>query len=339
MKYKNIILTALILVFFSLLFMGSYSYWNSASPEKTCASCHEIRNSVSSFMTSAHRELACTECHGTALSNGFHSLKEKANMVFTHVKEDVKHEDIRMTEDQVLAMQSECARCHQSEHANWLAGGHSTTYNDIFLDSVHNAMEAPYPDCFRCHGMFYDKTINDLMEPLATTGPWTLKDPEKGSHPAVPCLACHQVHTENEVLANQTAGEPRNPAVSLYIRAEGMYLRADKMLKAKVYHDGREVQTSDAFSQQMCISCHSPNFAHKAGTEDDRTPVGVHEGLSCNSCHKPHSAAVTNSCVACHPAMSKNCKLDVREMNTTYANPDSPNNIHFVSCADCHDKM
>jgi hypothetical protein len=24
-------------------------------------------------------------------------------------------------------------------------------------------------------------------------------------------------------------------------------------------------------------------------------------------------------------------------METTYANPASPNNIHFVACSDCHD--
>jgi hypothetical protein len=28
--------------------------------------------------------------------------------------------------------------------------------------------------------------------------------------------------------------------------------------------------------------------------------------------------------------------LDVETMNTTYFNPGSPYNIHFVSCKDCH---
>jgi hypothetical protein len=288
-------------------------------------------------MSSAHRTMSCTECHGTALSNGIHSLKEKANMVFTHVREDVRQEEIRMNEAQVLAMQSECARCHQSEHANWLSGGHSANYSDIFLDSVHNSMEPPYADCFRCHGMFYDKSIQDLMEPISKVGPWSLKENDKGSQPVVPCLACHQVHTPNEILSLQDLNEPRNPPVSLYLRADKMYLRADKILKARIFHEGREVMTSDDYAQRICTSCHSPNYAHKAGSEDDRTPVGVHEGLSCNSCHKPHSNDARNSCVACHPAKSKNCKLDVREMNTTYSNPNSSNNIHFVSCSDCHD--
>jgi len=335
-KYRGFIIAAIILMFFLFLFTGSYTYWNSASPDKTCASCHEIQSSVHSFMTTAHRNLACAECHGTALSNGIHSLKEKANMVFVHSSEDVKKEDIHMNEEQVLAVHNQCARCHQSEHANWLAGGHSVNYNEIFLDSVHNSMEAPYPDCFRCHGMFYDKTITDLMEPISTKGPWNLKEKDKGLHPTVPCLACHQIHTPNEVLSKGSLDKSRNPAIALYMRADKMYLRADKILKTRIFHDGREVNTSNDYAQRICVSCHSPNFAHKAGTEDDRTPVGVHEGLSCNSCHKPHSNDASNSCSACHSSVSKNCKLDVRTMNTTYANPKSQNNIHFVACKDCH---
>jgi hypothetical protein len=338
MRYKNIILTTLILVFTFLLFLGSYSYWNNAAPEKTCASCHEIRNSVSSMQNSAHRELACSECHGTALSNGIHSLKEKANMVFTHVREDVTHDDIGMNEEQVLAIQGECARCHQSEYANWLFGGHSTTYETIFLDSVHNVLEPPYPDCLRCHGMFYDNTIYDLLLTTENTGPWEFREKNKGSQPAVPCLACHQVHTENELLAQQMPGDTRHPSVSLYMRSDKMHLRADKILKTKIFRDGEEIVTSDDYAQRLCISCHSPNFQHAAGSHDDRTPTGVHEGLSCNACHKPHSNDTKNSCVACHPAIS-NCHLDVMQMNTTYADPDSPNNIHFVSCADCHPKL
>jgi hypothetical protein len=242
-----------------------------------------------------------------------------------------------MNEEQVLITSQECARCHQSEYANWLAGGHSTSYEDIFLDSVHNSMEAPYPDCFRCHGMFYDGTINDLIEPISTQGPWHLKEKGKESQPTVPCMACHQIHTDNELLqVSLNDSLPRNPAIALYVRADKIYLRADKLVKPLIYHQGKEVITSNDYAQRLCVNCHSPNWAHAAGTQDDRTPTGVHEGLSCNSCHKPHSNDARNSCVACHPAISKNCKLDVHTMNTTYADPNSPNNIHFVACSDCH---
>ena len=60
--------------------------------------------------------------------------------------------------------------------------------------------------------------------------------------------------------------------------------------------------------------------------------------LICTACHDPHSNDARNSCASCHPAIS-NCKLDVATMNTSYADPKSKNNIHFVSCADCHQEI
>jgi len=81
---KSYMLFAAFAMLFLVGFSAFYGYWNSASPSKTCASCHEIESSVNLLYKSAHRELACKECHGTALSNGFHSLKEKGMMVVHH---------------------------------------------------------------------------------------------------------------------------------------------------------------------------------------------------------------------------------------------------------------
>ena len=192
-------------------------------------------------------------------------------------------------------------------------------------------MEAPYPDCLRCHGMFFDDNIEALMGPLDTTGPWHFKNPEMAEKPTVPCLACHQMHTENDTLAED--GDLRNPAFALYSRADKMYLRADKLVKPEILHNGKPIDVSDDYAQRLCVHCHSPNFQHEAGTEDDRTPTGVHEGLSCNACHEQLSNRAANSCVKCHPATS-NCILDVHNMDTTFANPNSPNNIHSVGCSD-----
>ena len=256
-------------------------------------------------------------------------------MVLTHFDDAPQNEEIRMSEEQVLQVSEACERCHQSEYARWSSGGHATTYADIFLDEEHNKMEAPYPDCLRCHGMFFDDNIEALMEPLDTTGPWRFKDPEMAEKPTVPCLACHQMHTENGTLAED--GDLRNPAFALYSRADKMYLRADKLVKPEILHNGKPIDVSDDYAQRLCVHCHSPNFQHEAGTEDDRTPTGVHEGLSCNACHEPHSNSAANSCVKCHPATS-NCNLDVHTMDTTFANPNSPNNIHSVGCSDCHEE-
>jgi hypothetical protein len=325
----------------AISFFGFYNYWNHADPVETCASCHEINPSVSSWKDASHREIECFECHGTALSNGFHSLKQKGNMVLTHLADEKWNSDIELNEDRVLEVMDRCANCHQSEYSKWKAGRHSTTYENIFLNPVHNSVERLYWDCFRCHGMFYESDIYDLVSPISTIGPWELHDSEKAGQPTIPCLACHQIHTPNAPYQNlkqvQTPREimTRNPSFGLYIRSDRIFLRADLLPLPEMFKEGKAIMISDNPSTALCIQCHAPGAFHGVGTNDDRTPTGVHEGLSCQSCHEPHSNNPKNSCVNCHQAIS-NCGLDVMTMNTTFYNPGSPHNIHYVSCEDCH---
>jgi hypothetical protein len=75
----------------------------------------------------------------------------------------------------------------------------------------------------------------------------------------------------------------------------------------------------------------------QAGSGDDRTAVGVHEGLSCLACHLKHGQQTRASCANCHPRLS-NCGLDVEKMDTTFKDPKGGHNIHSVKCADCHPK-
>ena len=333
---KNWLLFLIIPLGFLLLFStGFYTYWNNADPRSTCASCHEITPSVSTWEHSAHRDVPCFDCHGTALGNGIHSLKEKANMLFTHFSSEKYHDEIRLSEAQVLEMQGRCAKCHQSEYARWASGGHATGYARIFLDSAHNAQERLYWDCFRCHGMYYEGNIYDLVTPVSTEGPWSLLEPEKAGQAVMPCLACHQVHSPNEVLGTASAGEERNPSFGLYLRSDKMHLRADHLPRPDMFGDGRKLLVSTDPVQALCLQCHAPGAHRIAGSSDDRTPTGVHEGLSCRSCHEPHSNTAAASCLTCHPAIS-NCGLDVHAMNTSFRDPLSPNNIHFVACVDCH---
>ncbi len=309
--------------------VASYATWNRLDPANTCAGCHEIKANHESWLASAHADIHCIECHGTAVSGGLHSLKEKTNMVLTHFTSDKRDEDICLSEEQVLDVSVRCAECHQSEHAGWLAGGHGITYKDIFLDGDHNRMERPYPDCFRCHGMFYDGNLQQLMGDLEG-GPDTYRvvDTKQTDRPVMPCLACHQMHTDK--------GYPEHPKTSLYVRSEKMHLRTDYLTKVDMQDNGRPVLTSDDPNSLLCLQCHSPNAWHQAGSEDDRTPTGVHEGIGCLACHQPHSNLATASCDNCHPAMS-NCGVDVKTMNTTYTDLKSPNNIHHITCASCHD--
>jgi hypothetical protein len=348
MKRRRIIFylvaPAAILLF---LFLG-YAGWNAADPQRTCASCHEIVPSFEEWQLSAHREVGCAGCHGTALGNGFHSLKEKSGMLFSHLARRPYNEEIRLDEKGVLEVMEACTECHASEYRNWLAGGHSATYADIFLDEFHNSREQPYWDCLRCHGMFYDGTIYELVEPVSTTGPWKLKEEGAGENPVIPCLACHGIHQRNEPLtrpenmddpaAIHYLREARAPAAGLHVRSDGMFLRADLLPEPDMYDGGRAVLASGDPLQRTCIQCHAPGWNHATGSSDDRTPTGVHEGISCMACHLPHSNEARASCRHCHPALS-NCGLDVETMNTTFLDRDSPHNIHFVACEDCHEPV
>lgn len=344
-KLRNIILVCL--AFLIILSLG-YSGWNSANPERTCASCHEISPSVDIWQHSAHRDVSCVDCHGTAMSNGLHSLKQKTGMLFQHMKKEEDKKAPGLDEAGVLEVMEACIECHQDEYRSWSASGHSATYADIFLNEKHNSMERPYPDCFRCHGMYYDGSIGDLLEPVSISGPWKLLDAEKAQQPVIPCLACHGIHMENETLSHPGTMDdpaatfyeraPREQYTSLYIRSDRVHLRSDLLRKPDIYHEGEKILVSDDPVQRICMQCHAPNWAHESGSEDDRTPSGVHEGISCLACHSDHSNNPAGACTSCHPAVTS-CKQDVMKMNTSYLSRESPNNIHSMACVDCHNPI
>jgi hypothetical protein len=87
--------------------------------------------------------------------------------------------------------------------------------------------------------------------------------------------------------------------------------------------------------QALCYQCHAPIATRQVRSGDDRTPLGVHEGLSCYACHENHSMRTRASCSNCHPRLS-NCGIDVETMDTTFKSTQSPHNVHFVKCTDCH---
>lgn len=332
-----------VFIIFLIGFGSFYTYWNTASPEKTCASCHEIGRSVKAFAQSSHRDFHCSECHGTALSNGMYSLSEKTRMVVSHIK-NAEADKIMLSEPQLLRVMDNCRRCHASTFAKWSSGGHSIDYGHVFLNPRHNSTEQINFDCLRCHGMFFKGSVTDIIAPLNIRGPWKLLNEELAKNPAIPCMACHLIHQKGTPVLNPGYDDPKaifyqrkNEGVKsgFYVRHEKTWYPANELPKLKLWQGAQLIAVSDDPVMRGCIQCHAPNAHHQAGTSDDRTPRGVHEGLSCRACHDVHSNDARNSCTACHPAIS-NCKLDVTTMNTTFADSQSPNNIHFVSCTDCH---
>ena len=341
---KKYLLSGITIIVLLLIFTG-YRAWNTLNPAMTCAQCHEIRSSHDSWLGSAHAEVQCTECHGTAMSDGLRSIKEKTGMVVAHFSDKKHPYDIYLTESQVLDISGRCIQCHQSEHAGWLASGHAVNYREIFMDKDHNATEKPYWDCLRCHGMFYDGNINDLMYLEGEPSAWYIKDTKQELRPAIPCLSCHQIHTDNPVskryisTMDSTTKSVRQTRNVLYVRSEKMHLRSDMLTPVTMKDDdNKPVNRAIDPNTLLCQQCHAPDYVHRAGSQDDRTPVGVHEGISCTACHKVHSGDTRESCLICHSEVSKNCRMDVRTMNTTYLSKNSPNDIHRINCTSCHEE-
>jgi hypothetical protein len=333
-----------------LLLFGGTILWATLTPtawaagkdqSSSCRSCHDLLDAPPTGISTSHSQWDCQECHRHALSPEFHKKglgladlqKRQASIVAA---------GIRLSEEQVLALAKQCQSCHTAEFTPWSASRHHFTYGQSFLNEKHNRMEPPIDDCLRCHAMFFKGAIGDLLTPLDRVGPWKMKSAKLARHDSIPCLSCHRVHPEESAptpLPQYAALRPppeKGPAsVGFYDRREARFFALNDLPHPQV-HDGQgSVKISSDPRLRNCYQCHAPNAAHRTGTSDDKTPRGVHAGLSCLDCHGVHDLSARNSCAACHPAIS-HCKLDVTRMDTTNKDPASKHNIHNVACTDCH---
>lgn len=324
-----------------LILPGASAYYEY-SGGRSCARCHEIWQPYTDWHTSTHRNVPCSACHGDVftLDAGFH-LKNIHRLV-AHLRGEVP-EQVRLKTEDVLGVGERCRKCHQQEYADWAAGAHSATYAEIFLDKNHNRQRHLMDDCLRCHAMHFEGAIRDLVTPLDTRGPWTLRKPELAGQPVIPCLSCHQMHRQGlplvrpafKLLNPGPNQEIFRPSLALFDRRELDYVPLGRLSLPKMSDGDRPVRISPDPRQALCYQCHAPLAGMEVGSGDDRTAVGVHEGLSCLACHEGHSQKTRASCADCHPSLS-NCGLDVETMDTTFKSIKSPHNIHFVKCINCH---
>src|SRR6266536_2535232 len=199
-KFPRIrVLAAFAIVLAAILFLPGASLYYSYSGGRSCARCHEIWQPYRDWHESAHRNVACSECHGDVLTldAGFH-LKNLRQLA-AHVRGDVP-EQVRLKTDDVLKIGTRCAKCHRQEFAAWSSGPHGVPYAKIFLDKDHNQRKLLMDDCLRCHSMHFEGSIRDLVTPVNTQGSWTLRNPKLADQPAIPCLACHQMHRQGDPL-------------------------------------------------------------------------------------------------------------------------------------------
>jgi len=323
---------------FALAPAASIYYESKGGPG--CARCHEIAPIYQTWHTSTHRKIECSACHGDAatLDAGFHinNLKRVVGHLRGRVPEQIK---IRPVD--IPAMLRRCQACHRQEFADWQAGPHGVSYDKVFLNAEHNRKKAPIDDCLRCHGAHFAGSMRDLVSPLDRRGTWQLAAAMKGQ-PAIPCMACHQVHRQGSPLERAMTGtaavkqEVVRPSVALYDRRSMMHVAVARLPLPEMREGNRVVRMSPDARQALCYQCHAPVAGgFQAGSGDDRTGLGVHEGLSCLACHSKHGQTTRASCAGCHPRLS-NCGLDVEKMDTTFFNAKSRHNIHFVKCGDCH---
>jgi hypothetical protein len=325
---------------------GTYgaSYYYTSQYGQGCASCHEMAGYVSAVHGSFHRKVGCMDCHEASLST---KLRHMRVHLFGTLPEEIRLRDV-----DVVEMVPNCQNCHRHEYATWQAGPHSATYSDIFTNPKQNSSQHLMEDCFRCHGMHFNGSIRDLVQPQNTKGPWHLIRSGFADKPTIPCQSCHQVHRESTELVKPAeriavAGEAVNDSLAFFDRREQLHFAAAQLTIPQLYDGARPVTMSQDPRQAVCYQCHAPrkaeagsaadvhNWGKQAGSGDDRTGIGVHEGISCVACHLGHNVNARASCKTCHPKMS-NCGLDVEKMDTTFASAASKHNIHWVKCEDCH---
>jgi hypothetical protein len=342
LKVAALAIVLMILVLVGGTFGASYYY--SSEHGQGCASCHEMAAYVSQVHGAPHRNATCMDCHVASLST-------KLRHIRVHLMRNWP-EAIHLRDVDVVEMVSNCQNCHQQEYATWHAGPHSASYSEIFANPIQNSHQRLMDDCLRCHGMHFNGAIRDLVQPQNSQGPWRVVRKDLADQPAIPCQACHQVHRLGPVESRpprriSVAGNPVHDSLAFFDRREQTHFTAASLAIPELHDGARLVTVSPDPRSAICYQCHAPRrpetgtvaetngWAAQFGSGDDRTPVGVHEGLSCIACHTGHNQNARASCKTCHPQMS-NCGLDVEKMDTTYASATSTHNIHWVKCVDCH---
>jgi hypothetical protein len=326
-----------------LLAIPGASFFYESTDGESCARCHEIRPSYDIWHNSTHRSVTCKQCHGSSLLDlEFHM--GNIRRIAKHVRGDLP-EQIRLQHADVTRMMERCRSCHRQEFADWESGPHSITYEKIFLDKDHNSKRLLIDDCLRCHGMHFEGGIHDLVTPVSTAGPWQLNRPDLLDRPTIPCLTCHAMHREGKPLGKPVEKplnpgprqEIHRPSLALFDRREFGHLPNTSLPLPRILESDRVVKMSPDPRQALCYQCHAPFIAMQVGSGDDRTPIGVHEGISCLACHQKHRQTTRASCADCHPRLS-NCGIDVEKMDTTFLDVNSKHNVHWVKCEDCHPK-
>ena len=109
---KKIILSILITVV-GLYALFQFGYYATSSPS-FCGSCHEVKKYVTSWQTSAHKNINCLECHQPRGELAkFHAKARGSNYVFQHFSGDYTVPTRAIISDQ------NCIECHLGDNKSF----------------------------------------------------------------------------------------------------------------------------------------------------------------------------------------------------------------------------
>jgi hypothetical protein len=298
---KSHIAGLLLVVLWSSIVMAQ----NAPAPDKTCKGCH-LRHDPKVSLVSPHDVIACTECHQHPLSAKIHKKFSKQTY---EKKASTDLALVRLNEEQLLSVTQQCQECHEADAADNKTSHHNMTYSQAFLNTEHNSIEQPHNDCLRCHGMYFEGRVDDIVTPINNKGPWKLVSDKLADRPVMTCLTCHQIHPDEALTplgTNDTFNlNAARPAVGFFDRREHLFFPLAALPQPQVYDGTNAVKMSTDKRIRVCYQCHAPSAYHQIGTSDDRTPRDEHVGLSCFDCHSTHSLETKTSCARCHPNGTK----------------------------------
>jgi hypothetical protein len=260
-----------------------------------CAACHKSTDWVdlrpfdhtkTDFtLEGPHRDVACTACH-----TGEIYADLPTDCVGCHRIQDIH----------AGSLGEKCQTCHVIERWTEVTFDHGSDTN-FALIGAHNDLQ-----CDSCH------TKNAYEDVLSTTcfACHELTDAHEGQL-GKDCATCHNSADWKEDVAFDH-DITRFPLLGLHtlVPCEGCHL--DKKFRTEQLscvgcHQQDDVHAGNLTDQ--CETCHNPNgwefwtFDHNIQT--DFALTGLHEGITCKSCHTPARAAslqISEDCVACHAA-------------------------------------
>ena len=342
---RRLLFSVLALGVLGVATLAGTSYYYGGDDGMGCARCHEIRPMVDAWAASSHRGVACKDCHGSSFSADLRMHVKNLSRVWLHSRGETP-EQIHIRHQDVSPLVERCGACHRQERADWESGPHGTPYAALFINPEHNAEPA-------AHGRLPALPRHALRgrhprprDPARPQGPVDVREARSTpacrrcrAWPATPSTA-RASPSRRGATAGLLAGPAQEivrPSLALYDRRALEHVGLDRLPMPAMKDGERPVKTSPDRRQALCYQCHAPRAGMQVFSGDDRTPVGVHEGLSCLACHEKHGQSTRASCAGCHPRLS-NCGIDVEKMDTTFKSPDSLHDVHRVACLDCHPK-